>query len=384
MHNRRPSRLTRRHASLATSIAITSLALGSLSAAAVADTPAGWISADNYGAYTLGTLDFELHLGGIAMNDGLDFSDSRYDILSNASLLEGEDRDLAGSVIDFQLGLTSFLTAFYRRQDSDLSIDFSYTPSVGLVTIDDELQTESDTYGLKWNIYESGRSRSNAWTATSLELSFSEGSSDDFSGSYNGMTIQGQYTPFGTDATFTLQDLEDEAWKVRLIHTAPISRSITGTVWGGYSETEATASTSLSAVNLLAPTLVQGFKTETSQYTLGGSLNWQITPRMPLQLSYEYIKVQDRDDIMQVDPVLDPYLPDFLQAGNVGGDVENENHIISANLSYWITRNITVSITGKVFSNQFLGVTPHYHNPLTAAFAQESYSYAGLHLGIKL
>jgi len=375
MQNRRPSRLT---------LLATSVTLASLCAGAAADTPVGWISADNYGAYTLGTLDFELHLGGIAMNDGLDFSNSRDDILSNSSLLEGEDRDIAGSVIDFQLGLTSFLTAFYRHQATDLSIDFAYTPSVGLVSIDDELQTETDSYGLRWNIYESGRSRGNAWTATSLEIGFSESSSDDFTGSYNGMTIQGQYTPFGTDGTFTLQDLEDEAWKVRLIHTAPISRSVAGTVWAGYSETEATASTHLSAVNLLAPTVVQSFETETSQYTLGGSLNWQITPRMPLQLSYEFIKVQDRDDSMIVNPALDLYLPDFLQAANVGGDIEDENHVISANLSYWITRNISVSITGKVFSNQFLGVTPHYHNPLTASFAEESYSYAGLHLGIKL
>ena len=382
MQNRRPSRLTRRHVHLAAAIATASLVAGSMSAA-VADTPVGWVSADNYGAYTLGTLDFELHLGGIAMNDGLDFSNSRDDILSNASLLEGEDRDIAGSVIDFQLGLTSFLTVFYRHQATDLGIEFAYTPSVGLVSMDDELQTDTDAYGLRWNIYESGRNRGNAWTATSLEVSFSESSSDDFSGTYNGVTIQDQFTPFGTDGSFTLQDLEDEAWKVRLIHTAPISRSVAGTVWAGYSETEATASTSVSAVNLLPPTIVQGFETETSQYTLGGSLNWQITARMPLQLSYEFIKVQDRDDSMLLNPVLDPYLPDFLQAANLG-DPEDENHVISANLSYWLTRNITVSLTGKVFSNHFLGVTPHYHNPLTAAFAQESYSYAGLHLGIKL
>src|SRR5690606_30253429 len=160
--------------------------------------------------------------------------------------------------------------------------------------------------------------------------------------------------------------MDDEAWKLRLIHTVPMGGSAAGTLWAGYSQTEATAGLSVSAINLLAP--LQDFSTETEQYTVGASLNWNITPRMPLQLTYEYINVADREDSMIADPLQNAYLPDFLQAGNVAAVDEDENHVVTASLSYWITPHINVGFTGKLFSNQFVGVTPHYHNPLTAAF----------------
>ncbi|MGH8465205.1 MAG: hypothetical protein ACRER5_13730 [Pseudomonas sp.] len=360
------------------------ITLASLSATALADTPEGWLSADNPSAYTLGAMEFELNVGGVAVNDTLDVFDVRGDLLAGNRSLEGDSGDLSGSVIDLQFGVTSFLTAFYRRQDTDMTVDVGEVRSANLLSLDDELSTETSSYGLKWNIYESGRGNGN-WTATSLELTRSEGSSDDFSGTFDRVTLSNSLEIiFNTPATFRLQDMEDEAWKARLLHTFPLSRNITSSIWGSYSETEATSGTGSTITSAsLAPAFEQAFKVENKQYTVGASVNWQITPRIPLQLSYEYIRIQDTDHTVQVNPS-NVLLPGFLRADNLTSMDHDDNHTLTGRLSFWITPQVTVSVTGKVFSNQFLGVIPHYQNPLAGSFSDEPYGYAGLHLGIKL
>lgn len=366
-----------------TSIA-TAIALAGLSAGALADTPEGWISADNPSAYTLNGLDFELNIGGIAVNDDLDILDVREDMLVGDRMLEGDSGDLSGGVIDLQVGITSFLTAFYRRQDSDMAIEVGDIQSVSLLALDDELSTETSSYGLKWNIYESGRNRGSNWTALSLELSASEGSSDDFSGTFDRIAYNDNLEIiFDTPATFQLQDIEDESWKARLVYTAPLSRSVTASIWGSYSETEASSRTGSTLTSELAPAFEQAFKIENEQFTVGASINWQLTPRMPFQIAYEYIDIQDSEQTIQANPS-NLLLPVFLRADNLTATDEEANHVLSGSLSYWITSRINIGVSGKLFSNGFLGVIPHYQNPLTASFSDDPYGYAGLHLGIKL
>jgi hypothetical protein len=43
-----------------------------------------------------------------------------------------------------------------------------------------------------------------------------------------------------------------------------------------------------------------------------------------------------------------------------------------------------VALTAKLFSNQFLGLIPHYSNPLSGSFSDQPYGYAGVHLGFRL
>src|SRR5690606_30466011 len=156
----------------------------------------------------------------------------------------------------------SFLTAFYRRQDTDMTVDVGEARSANLLSLDDELSTETSSYGLKWNIYESGRSGVNNCTATSLELTRSEGISDDFRRTFDRVTLSNSLEIiFNAPATFRLEDMEDEAWKARLLHTFPLSRNITSSIWGSYSETEATSGTGSTITSAsLAPAFEQAFK----------------------------------------------------------------------------------------------------------------------------
>ena len=369
--------------------ALTSLALAIAAltgSAAQADSPLGWVHTDHISAYTLNERTFELSLGALAVNEDLDFLDVREDLLAGTRQLEGDSGDISGNNLELHVGIMPWLSAYYRRQQSDLVIDIGEVRSINLLDLDDGLVTTSQSYGFKWAIFESGNfDRARPWGAVSLEVARTANKTDNFTGVLDRITLNSNLViSFTNPQNFEVDQMEDDGWLARLLYSFPVSPTLSATTWAGFAENEAQSGTrSDIPVPSLASAFEQSFKTDNSQLLLGASLVWQITPRMPLQLSYEYIRLNDSDLEVTSNPN-NVLLPSFLRADNLGTVSAEDNHTLRGSLTYWITPQFTVSLTGKLFSNQFLGIIPHYTNPLSASFSDQPYGYAGINLGFRL
>lgn len=378
--------LTRPFFATGIKLAFVSALLTGISPALRADTPLGWISADHLSAYTVDSGAFDVSVSALAVNETVDFLDIREDLLAGTRQLGGDSGDLVGNRAEVQFGVTSFLSVFYREQQQDLTVDIGEVSSINLISIDNALKTKSIAYGLKWNIYESGyQDNSRSWRAASLEISRTENTTNDFTGTLDRISLgEGLVITFGEPRTFRLQDLDDEGWQARFLYSFPLGDQLTTTVWAGYAENKSSSGTGSDIPSLaLAPAFEQSIATDEDQVLVGAGLNWQITPRMPLQLTYEYIMINDSETELVTNPS-NALLPSFLRASNISTVEADSNHTLRGNLSYWITPRINLGLTAKLFSNQFLGVVPHYNNPLSSSFADAPYGYVGVNLGIKL
>ena len=353
---------------------------------ALADTPFGWLSNENPSAYTTDPMKFELSIGAIAVNDSIDFLDIRDDLLAGTRKLEGDSGDLSGRRAEINFGITSYLSAFYRRQEQDLKIELGDIRSINLIDIDDGLNTTSTAYGIKWVFFESTHNdKFRPWRVASLELTRTRNFTDDYEGMLDRISLNNDLTITFTQAqTFRVRSMEDDGWQARLLYSFPLNDALSITTWAGYAKSNSTSGTGSDIANpSLAPAFEQSFDIDDQQILAGVGLNWQITPRIPLQLNYEYIKINDTQ-LSITDNPSNVLLPSFLRANNLSKFDANTNHTLRGDLSYWITPKLNVSLTGKVFSNQFLGLIPHYTNPLTGSFSDKPYGYAGISIGIAL
>jgi hypothetical protein len=374
--------------SLSNSISLSlGIALGSIAfSSANADTPLGWIESAAPSAYTLGAMEIDLSLGAIAVNDTIDFLDIRDDLLAGTRKLEGDSGNLSGQNFSVQFGIASMLTAFYSQQNQALSVELGNIGSINLLGLDTELSTTSRRYGLKWNIYEAGHiSEDRPWHALSIELSRLENSSDDFEGTLDKIFLNNNTTiTFNQPQTFGIASLEDEALQAKVLYSWPMTRSITSTAWFSYTSVESSGGTTSDiAAQSLASAFEQSFDLDENRAQFGLGLNWQITPRLPLQLSYEFINIINSDSTVVSNPQ-NVLLPSFLRASNLSQQGNDTNHVFKGSLSYWLTPKVNVSAYGTVFTNQFLGVIPHYNNPLTSSFSDNPYGYVGLSIGLRI
>lgn len=375
--------MNKKHATSLFAASLTAILQGNT---AMADSPLGWIHSNNPSAFTIPALDFEATFAKIAVNETIDFLDIRDDLLAGTRKLEGDSGDLSGQRIELHFGLTSYLSAFYRRQEQDLKIELGEVSSINLLDIDNGLSTTATAYGLKWNFFEAGHTDdSRPWRAASLELTRTSNSTDDFEGAIDRITLSGNLTiDFSTPQTFRLQDMEDDGWQARVLYSTPFSNSFGTTFWAGYAENEASSGTGSSITSaFLAPAFEQSFNTEAKQILLGAALNWQITPRMPLQLSYEYLRINDSELTAITNPN-NSLLPSFLRGNNVNSADTRDNHSVRGSISYWVTPKVHASVIGNLYSNQFLGVIPHYNNPLSGSFSDNPYGFIGVQIGITL
>jgi len=352
---------------------------------AAADAPLGWLHNDHPSAYTLDAMRFDISLAALAVNDDIDFLDVREDLLAGTRKLVGDSGDLSGHKAEIQFGVHATLSVFYRRQQQDLTIELGDITSINLLALDDSLQTTSSAYGLKWNFYEAAYpDAARPWRTASLELTRTQNRTKDFTGTLNRITLDNNLTiNFTQPQTFRVQDMDDDGWQARLLYSMPNSDRISSNFWIGYAETEASSGTGSDIVApSLAPAFEQRFKVDDGKLLLGGGIHWQITPRLPLQLSYEYIRLNKTDVQVTANPS-NVLLPSFLRADNLDSVDTRDNHTLTGTLSYWASPQINVSLVGKLFSNQFLGIIPHYNNPLSGSFSEKPYGYAGLQVGVR-
>lgn len=347
-----------------------------------AETPLGWISSDNTSAYTTNKGVFDFSVAHIAVNDAVDVFDFRDELLKDVTRLTGDSGNLSGYKFAVNYGITSELSAFYRHQKQSLTVDLGEISSVDLIDIDSSLETTSQTIGLRWVMYQGNLLDSeNRRSALALELSASKNQSSDYNIVLDEIRFTNIIVQFRDPQTFSIAGLDDEGWKARLVYSTPLFDRFIGSVWAGYGESEAKSATTSDITSATVGRIFeQEFTTQEKYLFAGTALNWQLTYRMPLSISYEYLKVTNSS--FQRSPVNpSSSLPSFLRGG---ANTTADNHSLKARIGYWLTPDINVSILGNIYKNQFVGILPHYNNPLTGTFSNTPYGFAGVELGYKL
>ena len=351
-----------------------------------ADQPFGWIGNGHSSAYTLARGEFELSGNLLRVDDTIDFLNLRNDLLAGNQRLVGNSGDLDGKGGELRLGVWDSLELFYRQTDQDLALNIGPVSSADIDNLDTQLRTEREAFGVKWVFYESlSQDRSQPWTSAALELTSSQNRSDDFGGDLAGFRFgaTGGVT-FDPPGRFGLDRLNDEGWGARLLFSSALSPSTTTTVWTGYGKTKASSGTSWDIdIGLFRDAFLQTFDSEESQYRLGASVNWQYFPRLPVQVGYEYIAITDREQtIKRGEGSLSRLIPSFLNGDGLAQS-ETRNHTLYGSVNWWITPQVYLGASGKLFSNQFTGIIPHYNNPLGSSFSDIPYGYVQLNLGVK-
>ncbi len=348
---------------------------------AVADTPLGWVNNYSDSAYTTTANRFEVSLATLRVNDTIDFLDVREELLVGNRALVGKSGDLKGSSISLHYGLLEHLSLFGRVQQQQLTAELGEINSLDVIDIDTALDTSMWEAGFKWVLYEADLlAPNNRHTALSIEAKYNHNESDSYDVLVSSAQVDGFEVIFANPQTFAVDRLEDEGWSMRLRYSTSLGRTLVGTIWAGYGENSATAGTSSDLASAtIASYFEQQFDQEETYYYAGLSLNAQFIPRLPLTLSYEYIRLNSVD-FSQVPETPPSFLPRFLTG--TGSQQESANHTLKARMSYWITPRLHVSLLGNLFANQFVGLIPHYNNPLTGSFSSLPYGYIGVELGI--
>jgi len=349
---------------------------------ASADTPLGWINNGGSSAYTSNKGELEINLGILAVNDTIDFINYRDDFVANDRRLVGDSGDLIGGTFAAHYGISEHVSMFLSRREHSLSIDLGTINSVNVTQIDDSLDTSKDTLGFKWTFYQSNLlNPDNRVSAAALEFSVYSGSSDDFDVSVDEIHLADLDVFFANPQTFSVAGLEDDGWKARVIYTLPVQETGVLSFWAGYGQSQARSGTTSDIASAFIKSIFeQEFELEETYLYAGASVRYQITPRIPLDINYEYINVSD-SNLRRIPESPSSALPSFLSAS--AERAADDNHTLTARLSYWMTPKMNISLSGDLYSNQFLGIIPHYDNPLSGSFSSLPYGFAGVELGIK-
>lgn len=354
------------------------------SPAAHAEQPYGWIGNDRISAYTLAPLKFEISGHYLWLNSSVDAFGVRDDIRGSNPALVGDSGELEGQRGAIRMGLWHGLDIFYQRQDQDLTLEIAPDARAGITRLDDRQETRSTAWGAKWVFYEARfKNRNRGWQSAALELIREDNRSDDFTGYLQPAPLAGgsdTSQPLSTPQRFALDNLKDDRWQARLIYTTPFANSHTMTTWLSYGESESSAGTRIdSDVPELQEAFRQSLDIDEKQFSAGISLNLQGRPRLPVQLSYEYIHVHDRKE--RIASLGSPIVPGFLRDGPRSS--RDSNHVVTASANWWVTPHMYVGATALVASQQYTGVMPHFNNPLTGSLSDERYAHMELKLGIR-
>lgn len=372
-------RLTARLAAI--TVALPALLLASI---AFADRPHGWTSGGSPDGYTADQWSLEISGSLMRVNDTLDFMNIRRDILGKNPRLGGKTGDFKGYSSEIQFGLLPTLSVFYRQQEHDLTAQLTQPASLDLESVDSVLRTSRESYGLEWVFFEAAaKDKASSWRSASLELAATENKSDDFGASIQRIRLDPRsIVEFQPPQRFAINRMADDGWTARVAITQALTENIAGNAWISHALNDASSGT-VSEIELraIADAFLQTFDLQERQWSAGASLRWNITPRLPVSVSYEYINITDRT-LVSTRASNAVALPSFLRADNL--TTETTNHVLHGSIDWWITPHIFVGAGGKLMSNQFLGILPHYNNPLSGSLSDLAYGFAELRFGMKL
>ncbi|ALO46434.1 hypothetical protein [Pseudohongiella spirulinae] len=365
------------------SAAVAALLTFSIAPTTHAQQPTGWISNGHVSAYTLKPGEFELSGSALQVNDTIDFLNLRDDLLSGNSRLIDNSGDLSGTRGELRLGVWKGLELFYSRQQQDMTLKINPSSRANIIDLDDQLETTSTRWGARFVVFESGSNRQDrASSSLALQISRSENNSKAFGGFLQELRFNANVVvTLDPPQYFSMDRLADDGWQSRLIYSTALGSNTTLSAWVGYGESDASSGTSTEIDNsTIQDAFLQTFDLSEKQYLAGFNLNFQQIPRLPVQLGYEYLNISNRDqNIVSSNSSL---LPSFLRGGNLA-DSATSNHTAYGTVSWWATPHLYASLSGKVFRNQFVGIMPHFNNPLSASFSDTLYGFVELKLGFK-
>ncbi|MBC53519.1 MAG: hypothetical protein CMQ34_06730 [Gammaproteobacteria bacterium] len=364
------------------------LGVFSISAAALADPadaqqPSGWIGNGHTSAYTLRPGEFELSGHWLRVDDTLDVLDLREEVLRNNNRLTGNSGDLDGSRGHLRVGIWRGMELFYSRQQQDLTLKVAPSARADVADLDEQLQTTSTAWGGKFVFYETANpSPQRPWTSAAVQVKYIENETDDFGGYLESLRFDANINiRLDPPQRFSLDRLQDDGWQAQLILSHGLGNRLAISYWAGYGEQDSSSGTSTEIEQAsLRDAFLQTFDVSEQVLTAGVSLNWQITQRLPLQIGYEYIRIQDREAIINSSD--SPLVPGFLRGGNLTASADN-NHTLYGSLNWWVSPHIYAGITGKLYRNQYTGIMPHYNNPLSGSFSDITYGHLELSVGVR-
>lgn len=364
--------------------AVVAFILFALPPVSLAQQPNGWISNGHTSAYTLAPGEFELTGSMLRVDDTIDFLNMREDLLSGTSRLVDNSGDLEGFRGELSVGVWRGLELFYSQQEQDLTLKVGNTAQAEIEDLSQKLTTISKRWGGRFVFYEN---RSNNGTSrvssASLELSRLDNRSKDFEGYIKSVSF-GPNTAVSFDPAqrFAMDNLKDDGWQAKLIYSRPLGNTSAVSLWAGYGEADATSGTSTDiSFSVIQDAFLQTFEVSETQYMAGFSLNFQPIERLPIQVGYEYTHISDRQT--QINSSNSSIVPSFLRGSNLANSA-SDNHTAYGNVSWWLSPQLYTSLSGKLFRNQFVGIMPHFNNPLSARFSETVYGYVELRLGLKL
>lgn len=344
--------------------------------------PWGWVGNDHVSAYTLQPWEFELSGSLQRVNDSLDVLNLREDLLAGSNRLSSDSGDFKGVRGELRIGVWQGLELFYQRHDHDMTLRLQ-DDRLDIIDVDQALKTDRSAFGAKWVFYESTQvDRSRPWTSAALELTRTRSHSQNFGGFL-------EFVRFSPTANirldppqrFDLNRLKDDGWKARVIYSHGLGQTTALSWWAGYGKIDSSSGTDTSFEQpAIRTAFLQTFDTRESLYYAGVSLNWQAIGRLPVQIGYEYLNISQREQ--QIVSSNSALVPSFLRGSNLSASADN-NHTAYGRISWWVTPAIYTSLSGKLFKNQFVGVLPHFNNPLSARFSETPYGYLEWSLGFK-
>jgi len=354
-----------------------------LAAGAHAQQPLGWIGNGHTSAYTLAPGEFELSGSLLRVDDSVDVLDLREDVLRNNNRLTGNSGDLDGSRGHLRLGIWRGLEVFYSRQQQDLTLKVAPSARADVINLDQQLQTTSTAWGGKFVFYETAsRTPERPWTSAALQVKYAENKSDDFGGFLESLRFDANINiRLDPPQRFSLDRLQDDGWQAQLMFSHGLGETLAISYWAGYGEQDSSSGTSTEIEQAsLRNAFLQTFDVSEELLTAGVSLNWQITQRLPLQIGYEYIRINNRDAVIQSSN--SPLVPSFLRGSNLNASADH-NHTLYGSLNWWLSPYIYTGITGKLYRNQYTGIMPHFNNPLSGSFSDITYGHLELSIGVR-
>lgn len=333
-----------------------------------------WVFQDFTSAYTLHKNDFELTATWLCMNDTIDFLDLKESEIGDSRLISTSLGDYSGGKVVAQYGLTDrlMLQGLYQKTDLDTSLGSSSTFSD--VDSTNSLDTEQYKAGLRFKVLTETRGT----PAVSLELSYRRNDSDDAGFTFTELSSSSLTIPGGSNSLM-LTDLDDSGYSLTVMASKNMDPFV-HTVFAGFGQYDSSSRLELSIdSDMMKAEIRQKFDVDEDIYTMGYTLGMKFFERMPIFISYKYIKTNvDMDAGSNT-------LSGFLPARYTDPDAmesNSENHVLSGKLVYWMTPNVNLTLDVTIYKNQFLGVVPHYNNSFTNRFFDYKYGYIGIGLGI--
>jgi hypothetical protein len=333
-----------------------------------------WVFQDIPSAFTLRKGTVELTARYLTINDTLDVFDVREKQLDGSDLFGGSIGDYSGFKGILNYGVTDRLMLHYSYQYGDLDTTLGTSATFENLDSTDDLSTGWHDVRLRLNLLPERRSA----PALALEAAYLRHGSDDASISFTAVRSADTEIIFASRENIELSDLHDRGFELRLLLSKTMSW-FTPTVWAGYRhfsvDTEVSTSISLASIK---ENFDRDLEIDEDALTLGVTFGLQFSKRLPVFLSYRYITLNRSIDTDK--PLNTSILARYTNP--VDMDEEDHNHIFSGKAVFWLTPHVNLNVQAYAFTNQFLGVVPHYNNPFTNRFFDKTYGYLGFGLGL--